>query len=99
MSSIHLTYFEDSVLLEGKLTRNTITKRFEKNAQEIFKRDIQVVDLSQVTKVDTAGLAWLLLLVEKANQRRYTFSLVNLPQELLKLAKLCAVDTFLPTKN
>jgi phospholipid transport system transporter-binding protein len=52
-----------------------------------------------VSQVDTAGLAWILLLIELAASKACHISLINLPEDLLKLATLSAVDTLLPIET
>ena len=55
--------------------------------------------MAKVNQIDTAGLAWILLLIELAAAKSCDISLMNLPDDLLKLAKLSAVDTLLPIDN
>lgn len=87
---------ENKAVFTGELSRNTINEAFEKSCKSSFyKKDI-VVDLESVDKVDSAGLAWLLILVENAKSTNNEISLHNIPNDLLKLAKLSAVDLFLP---
>ena len=81
----------------GPLNRNTVAKLDKKYHIKTIKQlgDNATIDLAQATSVDTAGLAWLLLLIETANRKNCTLAFANLPDDLLKLATLSAVDTFL----
>lgn len=99
MTDINITLIGDRFLIDGELTRMSITPLFEKKSREITNQKLSIVDLSKVKKVDTAGLAWLLLLVEQAKLQPCDLSFEFLPQDLLKLAKLSAVDTFLPINH
>ena len=95
---IKITQQAEQLLLTGELTRKTVNSTFEKKAAVLISKDITLLDLSAVTRVDTAGLAWLLLVLEHSRKQRQNIHFINIPQELIKLAKLSAVDTFLPLK-
>ncbi len=88
----------DLISLSGHLTQQTITSTLEKQAKQFIDGQTLVVDLAAVDKVDTAGLAWLLTLVELANGRQCQIHFKNLSQELRNLSKLTAVDSFLPVQ-
>jgi len=87
----------NTALFTGELSRKTINLAFEKKCRTAFNKKDIIIDLAQVEKVDTAGLAWILTLVENAKSTNNEISLHNIPHDLLKLAKLSAVDFFLPT--
>lgn len=93
-----LSLNNDCIVVSGLLTRDAISKAFEKKATELLSQPQLKVDLSAVERGDTAGLAWLLLLVEQANQRKVTLQFINIPEDLQKLAKLSAVSPFLPVE-
>lgn len=96
---IHWTYENSKATFQGELSIHSIDNHFEKKTISLFHNKNIEVDLIGVNKVDTAGLAWLLLLVEEANKTRTKISFHNVPSDLLKLAKLSAVDLFLPITN
>ncbi|REL34416.1 STAS domain-containing protein [Thalassotalea euphylliae] len=81
--------------LKGKLTSNTVATIKNKAHRNIVKTDKMVVNLAQVTDVDTAGLAWLLFLVEQAKRHKSQLSFAELSEDLLKLAQLSDVDQLL----
>ena len=84
------------VCIRGELTRHTINKKNCQSMEPYFGESDIVIDLSAVSKIDTAGLAWLLSLVEqRSHSGNLHFSHLN--GELVKLAKLSGVDSFLPT--
>lgn len=93
---LHFNLSETGCSLEGPLTRHTVTLINKNKSQALLKKDKVILDLSKVTKVDTAGLAWLIFIIEQADFHSCNLSFVNLSSDLLKLAKLCSVDTFLP---
>ncbi|MDO6444781.1 STAS domain-containing protein [Colwellia sp. 1_MG-2023] len=89
---------QNQLLLSGELSRKTINNVFEKKVARLLSNEIEQVDLSAVTNVDTAGLASLLLILEQTIKQSHSIHFTNIPQELLNLAKLSAVDKFLPIK-
>lgn len=98
MPTVNWEITGNKAVFSGELSRNTINEVFEKKCRETFHNKDIIVDLTHVDKVDTAGLAWVLLLVENAKTTNNEISLHNIPNDLLKLAKLSAVDFFLPTE-
>ena len=96
MAQINLTFTDDQATLIGELTRITMTKSFEKKSKKIFSSAKMIVNLSQVQKVDTAGLAWILYIVEQAILNTCQLTFTHIPQDLLKLACLSGVDSFIP---
>jgi phospholipid transport system transporter-binding protein len=96
VEQINLTFSDDKATLVGELTRITITKSFEKKSKTLFFASKMSVDLSKVKKVDTAGLAWLLCILEQATLNSCQLTFTHIPQELHKLATLSGVDSFLP---
>lgn len=93
---IDVQQVEHKAIISGMLTRATITRNFDKKYRKIVNDKKVIIDLANVSKVDTAGLAWLLMLVERAGENACQITLTNLSEDLLKLAKLSAVDTLLP---
>lgn len=85
-------------VISGPLNRDSISL-FEKNYHQHLLAKLNkskvTLDLAKITSVDTAGLSWLLLLLETAINIDCDLSFINLPDDLLKLANLSAVDTFL----
>ena len=82
--------------LSGELTRHTVPQLSEKISNKLLSNKIVVLDLLEVTKIDTAGLAWILAQIEYGQANACQLSLSHLPSDLIKLATLSAVDSFLP---
>ncbi|MGB1262705.1 MAG: STAS domain-containing protein [Cognaticolwellia sp.] len=96
---INVQQTEQKAIFSGALTRVTITRGFDKKYRSLVRNKSITLDLAKVSKIDTAGLAWILLLVELAANKACQISLVNVSDDLLKLAKLSAVDGLLPIEN
>ena len=87
---------EDNNFLVGELTRHTIMKVSKKSIKQLISQQFLVVDLQQVTRIDTTGLAWLFSLLEQANASKCQLSFSNIPAKLNKLISLSGVEGFLP---
>ncbi|WP_206485184.1 STAS domain-containing protein [Thalassotalea sp. G2M2-11] len=98
MDKVNVQQQGKRLVVTGELTRRTVIKRFEKQSTGLLNQQIQLIDLAKVTQSDTAGLAWLLLIIEYAKQQSISLKIINIPHELIKLAKLSAVDSFLPVE-
>ncbi len=96
MPMIEITQQTSQLVLTGELTRKTVTKSFEKKSRQLLSNGTKTLSLAGVSKVDTAGLAWLLMMLEQANRQTIAIQFIDIPHELTKLAKLSAVDSFLP---
>lgn len=95
MSTLKIDVNGNNTKLIGSLARNSVAKIGKKSHLAIISNNQATVDLSQVNEVDTSGLAWLLFLIEQANQNNCQLSFAHLPTDLLNLAKLSAVSEFL----
>jgi len=96
VSTIELTSKEGKLIINGELSRYSLALINNNNYSNYLKADQIVVDLSQVTKVDTAGLAWLFCLLEQANAISCQMTFSHLPVKLHKLISLSGVDGLLP---
>jgi phospholipid transport system transporter-binding protein len=96
VTKISFTLSDSHATFIGDLTRQTVGTITKKMFKQLLSNNQLVVDFKQIERVDTAGLAWLLLLIEKANLAACQVKIINFPSDLAKLAKLSAVDTFLP---
>jgi len=55
-----------------------------------------VVDLAQVHRADSAGLAFLLELMRHADSHGQSIRFQNIPKQFVRLATFCGVDNLLP---
>lgn len=96
MTAVKLTVKEDTLFINGELSRYSLALINNTNYSNYFEGSEIVVDLSQVTKVDTAGLAWLFYLLEQATALACQLRFTHLPIKLNKLITLSGVDGLLP---
>lgn len=83
--------------LQGQMTMDTVPFAWPE-LETLWQGDIapQVLSLSAVDKVDTAGLAWILDIVKQARSHQAELKLSQVPQGLIKLAKISDLEGVLP---
>lgn len=57
------------------------------------------IDMSAVTRADSAGLALLVDWLRIAHRRQYELLFINLPEQLLRIAKVSELHEILPIQN
>lgn len=87
-------------ILQGELNRNNIAKSaalatLKKHERSEASNDAFILDMSGVSHSDTAGLAWLMNFLKDNQQQNIHFKLKNIPESLIKLAKISDVEGFL----
>lgn len=95
MQALTLSKISESLRVKGSLTRDFISQSVIAQGKGLISEKVSLIDLSEVSQVDSAGLALLLLLIEEANKAQSSLSFQNLPDDLIKLAELSGVDSFL----
>lgn len=96
MSIANIALNHGTLVIKGELTRHSIANINAKDYASWFEHGAVKVNLKQVTKADTAGLAWMFYLLEHAENNACQLSFINLPLKLTKLITLSGVDGLLP---
>tara|TARA_B110000467_G_C18163640_1_gene391087 strand:+ start:382 stop:687 length:306 start_codon:yes stop_codon:yes gene_type:complete len=96
VATVEFTLKDGVLFINGELSRYSLALISNNNYSSYFEGNKVIVDLSQVTKVDTAGLAWLFYILEQANALSCQLSFASLPPKLHKLIALSGVDGLLP---
>ena len=81
--------------LAGVLSFDTATAVLRRGDLAFTGQQASSVDLSGVTHADSAGLSVLLTWVERARREGRKLRYTALPAQLLKIARLCAVEPLL----
>ncbi len=78
--------------LSGEMSRETVMTH--SNIKKIASKadDCINFDLSEVLRVDTAGLAWLIHILSELRQQGIRLELKNIPEQLQKLMQLGQVS-------
>jgi len=96
VEKITLNITENNSVLAGELTRQTLMQISKKSIKQLVAQQSLILDLQQVTRIDTAGLAWLFYVLEQASAASCQLSFSNVPAKLNKLISLSGVEGFLP---
>lgn len=89
MSNISITQVDEQHFrVSGELTRNTLKRERLLNANTQTKHKTWYFDLSEVSRVDTAGLAWLIHTFAELKQQGIRLELQHSPEQLQKLMQL-----------
>jgi phospholipid transport system transporter-binding protein len=85
-----------SVIIAGDLTFDQVTGLYEQAASLLGPGNtIREIDLSEVSRVDSAGLALLLEWQAAARGRNTPLKITRAPADLLSLAQLCEAQELL----
>lgn len=96
MNTVNLTTKDGILFINGELSRHSLALINKNNYSSFFKCGDVTVNLSEVSKVDTAGLAWLFCLLEQAIACSCQITFIHLPDKLHKLIELSGVNGLLP---
>jgi len=81
--------------LRGDLNLTTVPGVFAGVREALARGGGLVVDLADVERTDSAGLALLVACVREAGARGASIRLRNLPDDMLKIARVTGLDTVL----
>lgn len=95
MKKFNIEKRADNITITGELTRHSINNKNQNSIEPYLVDNDIIIDLSSVDKIDTAGLAWLLLIIERANAKNVKVNFIHLSDELVKLAMLSGVETLI----
>lgn len=81
-----------TVMVQGCLDRSTVPYAKLPYKDALAGASQLNLDLQQLEKIDTSGLAWLIDLLSQLQQQEIRLKLHNLPEQLVKLMTLGHVD-------
>ena len=81
--------------VSGALHFSTVGALLEPGATAISEAHAAVIDLSTVSESDSSGLALLIEWLSIAKSARRALRYENVPEQILKLARLCDVEDLL----
>jgi phospholipid transport system transporter-binding protein len=88
------------LLISGELDQTTLVHDYwfelsDSDKQALVSGGSMKVDLGNVDRTDTAGLAWLINLVKDAKANKVKVSFESVPDKLLNLADLSSAKNIL----
>ncbi len=92
------------VTLSGALDRQSLTKDWWTLLSNADKQSYRqaggcTFDFANVERVDSAGLAWTINAIRDGRSQGIKITLCNLPEKMLKLAKISEIDALLPVQD
>lgn len=87
------------VKVHGEMTFTTISPLLAQSQQLFNNYKHLAFDLSNVTQTDSAGLALLIEWLRIAQQKQLSVNFINMPAQLMNIAKVCNLDKILFNVN
>lgn len=92
-----------TVAIHGELDRETLTDNFwvglsSKEQAQIQQAKAVEIDLADVKRADTSGLAWLINALRDIPLAKEQVKIKHIPDKLLQLAKLSNADILISPK-
>ncbi len=88
-----------SLEIEGDLTFSTIDKNTAKVMDKLLTPHDITIDLKNVKAVDSAGLALIIEWLKIAHTRNIKLNFINVPKQLLALARLSGFTYLFQSNN
>lgn len=86
----------DQLIVQGSLTMDTVALMYQETAQLMpSNRHIQL-NLQQISKSDSASLAYLTALLRCAKAKQSHLTFIHVPNQMLDLAKVSGLTSWLP---
>lgn len=85
--------------LSGELGFGTVSGLLKSSRAGFSNADAIEVDLSAVTRADSAGLALLIEWLRTAERAGRTISFVNMPAQMQSIARICGLDDILTSSG
>jgi len=90
---------ENSLRVSGELSFKTVPA-FVASNKNIFGNGHSLdVDLSNVNRADSAGVALLIEWQRQAKERKQSICFINIPSQMLSIVRLSGADDLLSLKN
>lgn len=90
---------DEVVKLRGEITFDTVLSLLNATHKLIKTSPRLIFDLSGVTRSDSAGLALMIDWFRRVRRSKREICFLNPPKQLLAIARVCGVDSFLPFKQ
>ncbi|MAZ44567.1 MAG: anti-anti-sigma factor [Legionellales bacterium] len=95
MSELSVHFSDGVISISGPLDRHTVKSAYEK-ANVYFNGSQKItIDLTDVARTDSAGLALLLAWVRRSRTQEVTLTFINLPEKMKELGRVSGLDQIL----
>ena len=96
MESAELDLNGKTIFVKGDVTFSTVMQILAKGEKYIVAQPSIVVDFASVGGVDSSAIALITSWVRKAKASDTNIKIVNLPSNLVVLAKTCGIHDIIP---
>ena len=86
------------MVLSGAVTLANVAALLEEGRRHVDE-GVRIVDLGEVTEMDSAALALLLAWLREAKSRNVALQFARLPESLRTIARLYGVDELIPVAS
>lgn len=83
---------KDRFALSGPLTFDSVPSLLDVGFRLFKERTSVTLDLGEVTRADSAGLALMVEWIREANQRNATIHFENIPSQMLAIARTSRLE-------
>jgi phospholipid transport system transporter-binding protein len=90
---------ENSLRVSGDLSFKTVPEFVSSNKNLFSSANSIDVDLSNVSRADSAGVALLIEWQRQAQKQKKSICFINIPSQMLSIVRLSGVDDLLSLKN
>lgn len=90
---------DNSLRLSGELSFKTVPALVANNKDFLSNSNSIDIDLSDVSRADSAGVALLIEWQRQAQKQNKSICFVNIPSQMLAIVRLSGVDDLLSLKN
>lgn len=90
---------DGKLALRGKLSFSSVPALWEDCRKHLNVSDPDMVDLSQVTQSDSAGLALLIACIRYAKKKNRELHFLNMPEQMHEIARVSSLDDILNLKQ
>lgn len=87
---------EGKYVLRGNLSIDSVPQLWDRTTGEFYDAPALTVDLGEVERADSAGLALLIEWTRRARGSGQDIRFTNLPDQMLAIARVSGLDTMLP---
>lgn len=86
-------------ILRGELSFSTVMDLLRDSAGLLWRNSSVTLDLTGVTRTDSAGLALLVEWIRIARQRGKSIHFCNIPEQLMAVAQVAGLGELLPVTS
>jgi phospholipid transport system transporter-binding protein len=90
---------DNSLRVSGELSFKTVPALVASNKNFLKNGDSIDIDLADVSRADSAGVALLIEWQRQAQKQNKSICFINIPSQMLAIVRLSGVDDLLSLKN